>query len=141
MRTASTELRSALNRPKKPEPPVVRAYQLWIVTPDLHWPVCLRRGGLSRRHLHLVIGIDEIVAGLGLVAVEAAVQICVRVGRLVGAEGLVLPFAIALRLGVFAAPPGLLLHHRITLDRVRLHEAAVRVLRRIALGIELGGVL
>src|SRR5215831_20966956 len=96
---------------------------------------------LSRGKLHLVVGVDEIVAGLGLVAVEAAVQIGVRVSRLVGTEDLILPFAVALRLGVFAAPSGLLLHHCIALDRVRLDEAAAGVLGRIALPVELGGIL
>src|SRR5262249_56222081 len=96
---------------------------------------------LSRRHLHPIVGVDEIVARLGLVAVEAAVQIGVRVGRPVGAEGLILPFAVALRLGVFAAPSGLLLHHGIALDRVRLDEAAAGVLSRIALLIALVCIL
>src|SRR5262249_32661437 len=96
---------------------------------------------LSRCHLHLVVSVDEIVAGLRLVALEATVEIGARVDRLVGAEDLVLPVPIALRLRILAAPPGLLLHDRIALNSVRLDEAAVGVLGRITLGIELGGIL
>src|ERR1700719_2331137 len=74
-------------------------------------------------------------------AVEAAVQISVGIGRLVGAEGLVLPFAIALWLWILAPPPGLFLHHGIAQDSVRLDEAAIGVLGRVALRVELSGIL
>src|SRR5262249_2146014 len=59
---------------------------------------------------------------------------------LVRLEGLVLPLAVAHVLGVLAAPARALLHHRVP-DQVAFDEAAIGILLRIALGIELGSVL
>src|SRR5438132_6428311 len=78
---------------------------------------------LPRRHLQLLVREHEILCGLRLVAVEAAGQVGVGVGGLVGAEGLVFPLAVALRLGVFGAPAGALLHHGVAEDVCRLVEA------------------
>src|SRR5262249_28286215 len=69
------------------------------------------RIGLSSRSLHTLVGEDEVLPGLRLVAVEAGREIGIRIGSLVGAEGLILPLAIALRLGIFGAPARAPFHH------------------------------
>src|SRR3977135_579428 len=61
---------------------------------------------LSGGDLEFVVGEDEILFGLRLVAHEAAVEVGGGIWRLVGAEDLVLPLAIALALRILGAPSG-----------------------------------
>src|SRR6266568_8101383 len=96
-----------------------------------------RRRLLLARDLELVVGEDEVLLVLRLVAAEAAVEIGGRVRGLVGPEDLVFPIAVALLLRIFAAPSGALLHDPVAGDVARLDEAAVGVLDRIALRVEL----
>src|ERR1700720_3469206 len=91
---------------------------------------------LFRRRLHLVVEVNEILLVERLVAVEAGAEIGPGVHALVGLEGLVLPLAVAHAVGVFGAPARALFHHRVA-DEVAFGEAAVGVLLRIALSVEL----
>src|SRR5206468_5057193 len=96
---------------------------------------------LSGRSLHALIREHIVLRGLRLVAVEAGREIGVGIGCLVGAERLIYPFAVALRLRIFGAPAGALLHHRVADDVAGLDEASVGVLHGISLRIELRRVL
>src|SRR5262249_24270925 len=98
------------------------------------------RRQLVRRRLRLVVEVNVILLVERLVAVEAGAEIGAGIYALVGLEGLVLPLAVAHVVGVLGAPARALFHHRVA-DEVALDEAAVGVLFRIALGVELGGVL
>ena len=91
---------------------------------------------LLARNLEPVVGEDEVLLVLGLVTAEAAVEIGGGVGRLVGAENLIFPLAVARRLGVLAAPPGALCHDPVTADVARLDKSPVGVLDWISLRIE-----
>ena len=71
---------------------------------------------------------------------EAGAEIGAGVHGLVRLEDLVLPLAVAHVVGVLGAPARAFFHHRVA-DEVALDEAAVGVLFRVALGVELGGVL
>src|SRR5262245_5565500 len=95
---------------------------------------------LFRRRFHLVVEENVILLVERLVAVEARAKVGRRVHRLVGLEGLILPLAVAHIVRILTAPARALLHHRVA-DEIALDEAAVGGLLRVALGIELGGVL
>src|SRR5499427_4377343 len=95
---------------------------------------------LFRRRLHLVVEVNVILLVERLVTVEASAEIGAGVHGLVGLEGLVLPLAVAHVVGVLGAPARALFHHRVA-DEVAFDEAAVGVLFRVALGVELGDVL
>src|SRR5262245_34628760 len=103
-------------------------------------PRGMRRRQLFRRRLHLVVEVHVILLVERLVAVEAGAEIGAGIHALVGLEGLVLPLAVAHVVGVLGAPARALFHHRVA-DEVALDEAAVGVLFRVALGVELGGGL
>src|SRR5262249_8645590 len=72
---------------------------------------------------------------------EAGGEVGIGIGCLVGAERLIFPFAIALCLGIFGAPAGALLHHRVAHDVIGLDETPIGVLHGIALRVELRRVL
>src|SRR5262252_7787699 len=95
---------------------------------------------LFRRRLHLIVEVNVILLVERLVTVEARTEIGAGVHGLVALEGLVLPIAVAHVVGVLGAPARALFHHRVA-DEVAFDEAAVGVLFRVALGVELGGVL
>src|SRR5262249_7243298 len=87
--------------------PVTIAFSMLLIS-------CLE--SLFRGELEILVTEYEVLRGLRLVAIEAAGQVCVRIGSPVGPERLVLPFAIALSLRIFSAPSGALLHHGIADD-------------------------
>src|SRR5262245_26730482 len=98
-------------------------------------------GTLSRRGREPCVGEDKVLLEAErLVAGVAVRQIGVGVGRLVRPEGLILPLAVANIVGILGAPAGALLHYVVS-DDVGLDEAAVRILHRIALRIELRSIL
>src|SRR5215510_1179234 len=92
------------------------------------------------RCLQPIVGLHEVLLVEWLVAGEASQQIGLGVGHLVGAEGLIFPLAVTLAVRIFGTPAGPLLHHGVA-DNVGLDEAAVGILLRVALGVELGGEL
>src|SRR5262249_25278768 len=99
------------------------------------------RIGLSSRSLHTLVGEDEVLPGLRLVAVEAGREIGIRIGGLVGAGGLILPLTLSLRLGIFGAPARAPFPHGVAHDVAGLDETTAGVLHRIAFRIELRRVL
>src|SRR5262245_58229360 len=92
------------------------------------------------RRLQPIVGLHEVLLVEWLVAGEASPEIGLAVGCLVGTEGLIFPLAVTLAVRIFGTPAGPLLHHGVA-DDVGLDEAAVGILLRVALGVELGGVL
>src|SRR5215831_11847550 len=92
---------------------------------------------LLARDLELVIGEDEVLLVLRLVAVETRFEIRSRVYGLVGIEDLIFPFAVARGVGIVASPARTLRHHPVAANVCRPDEAAVGVLDRIALCVEL----
>src|ERR1700730_18417768 len=74
-------------------------------------------------------------------ALEAGAELRGGIGRLVRLEYLVFPFAVAIVVGILAAPAGALLHHAVAGDGIGLDEVAIGVLLGIALRVELGGVV
>src|SRR5215475_12943307 len=97
--------------------------------------------GLSRRDFEAIVGEDKILTRLRFMAGETGGQIGIRVGRLVGTEGLVLPVAVAHLLRIGCTPSGALFHYSVAHNGICSNETTVGVLGRLAFGIKLRGIL
>src|SRR5450759_908370 len=79
---------------------------------------------------------DKVLARQRLVALEARGEFDILFGLVVRRESAILPFAIAERVRVFAAPAGTLLH-RVETEYFAFDEASVGTFDGIALSIKL----